>query len=173
MTRAGLILIAMSAALAACGGAQQRADDLLEAVRSYNESVRWQRYPAAAARVPVKERDAFLEEREDLEKELHISDYDLVKVGTAKKETAAIDVKYTWYKESEGVVHETRAVQTWERHGNAWMIIDERRAKGPEMPGLREPGEVDPVAPALDEPAAPDLAPPTPAPQPESSAANP
>ena len=127
--------------IAACGGAQQRTDDLLEAVRTYHEGIRWERIAMAASRVPVKERDAFFEEREDLIPELHISDYELIRVGTAAAKTGGtkVEVKYTWFKESEGVVHETRALETWERHGKQWMIIDEERAKGPEMPGLREP----------------------------------
>jgi hypothetical protein len=158
-----IVWMIIAASIAACGGAQQRADDLLEAVRGYNESVRWQRYPAAAARVPAKERDAFLDEREDLDKDLHISDYELVKVGAAKEQAAQIDVKYTWFKESEGVVHETRATQTWERRGKAWMITDERRVKGPEMPGLREPGE--------DADAAQKNAEPDPASEPDAAAA--
>ena len=124
--------------IAACGGAQQRTDDLLEAVRTYNDGVRWERLPMAAARVPAKERDQFLDDREDLAKELHISDYELVRVAAAKGDTATIEVKYTWFKESEGVVRETRALQKWERHGKAWLIVDERRMKGPEMPGLRD-----------------------------------
>lgn len=136
---------------AACGGAQQRTDDLLEAVHMYNDGVRWDRYAMASTLVPAKEREQFLDDREDLEKDLHISDYELVRVGSAKGSTATIEVKYTWFKESEGVVRETRAMQTWQRHGKAWMIVDEKRLKGPEMPGLREP-DVD----AADPPAAPD-----------------
>jgi hypothetical protein len=140
-----VISIALSA-LTACGGMQAHTDDLMEAVRGYNEGVRWQRYPMAASHVPVKERDQFIEDREDLEKELHISDYEVVRVGAARGNSATIEVKYTWFKDSEGVVRETRALQSWERHGKLWVIVDERRVKGPEMPGLREP-DPEPVAP--------------------------
>ena len=139
--------------IAACGGAQQRTDDLMEAVRTYHEGLRWERLAMAASRVPIKERDAFFEEREDLIPELHISDYELVRVGSVKTGTSKVEIKWTWYKESEGVVHETRSVETWERHGKQWMIVGEERAKGPEMPGLREPTdqpapEADPTAAA-------------------------
>ena len=156
-----LILLAV---LASCGGAQQRTDDLLEAVRMYNDGVRWDRFPMAATRVPAKEREQFLDDREDLEKDLHISDYELVRVGSAKGENARIEVKYTWFKESEGVVRETRAVQTWERHGKTWMIVEEHRVKGPEMPGLAEPPADAPPAPDAGDANNPD------APQPEAAA---
>jgi len=144
--------IIVTASLVGCGGAQQRADNLMEAVRGYNEDVRWERYPSAAARVPSRERDLFIDEREEVEKDLHISDYELVKVTGAKsaQDKATIEVKYTWFKESEGVVRETRALQTWERHGKSWLIIDEHRTKGPEMPGLPEPDAEPAPAPETD-----------------------
>jgi hypothetical protein len=158
-------------ALAACGGVQQRADDLMDSVRGYNEGVRWNRYETAAAAVPPKERDQFIEEREDLEKELHISDYDVVRVGGAPNRTAHIEVKYTWFKDSEGIVRETRAIQTWERHGKAWMIVDERRTHGPEMPGLREPDDdAKPEAAKPDDTTKKPDPEPTPAPAPEAAA---
>lgn len=138
-------------ALAACGGAQQRTEDLLEAVRTYHEAIRWERLAMAASRVPAKERDSFFEEREDLVPELHISDYELVRVGKAAHGGSKVEVKWTWYKESEGVVHETRSMETWERQGKQWMIVGEERTRGPEMPGLREP-----VAPPAAEAGTPD-----------------
>jgi hypothetical protein len=161
-----LILITIAFGALACGGARQRADDLMDSVRGYNEGVRWNRYETAAAAVPPKERDQFIEEREDLEKELHISDYEVVRIGGAPDRTAHIEVKYTWFKDSEGIVRETRAIQTWERHGKAWMIVDERRSHGPEMPGLREP-DPGPAAPPGDAEKKPD---PTGAPTPEAAA---
>jgi hypothetical protein len=48
-------------------------------------------------------------------------------------------VKVSWYKDSEGTLRETQAMQTWERHGKTWLIVDEARLRGTEMPGLREP----------------------------------
>jgi hypothetical protein len=147
------LVISIAIAVAACGGMQQHTDDLMEAVRGYNEGVRWERYTMAASHVPGKERDQFIEDREDLEKELHISDYEVVRVGAARGNAATIEVKYTWFKDSEGVVRETRALQSWERHGKLWMIVDERRVKGPEMPGLREPDPT-PDAPVAAESAA-------------------
>jgi hypothetical protein len=40
-----------------------------------------------------------------------------------------------------GIVHETHARQSWERKGKAWLIVDERRTRGEEMPGLAEDEE--------------------------------
>ena len=125
--------------VAGCASLAPQGDALLESVRTYDEGLRWGRYSAAASRVPAREREAFLDERDELAKDLHITDYDLVKVGARRGDHATIEVKYSWFKETEGTLRETRATQQWERHGASWMLVDERRSHGPEMPGLREP----------------------------------
>ena len=110
--------------VAGCASLAPQGDTLLESVRTYDEGLRWGRYAAAATRIPPREREAFLDEREDLAKELHITDYDLVKVGAKLHDKATVEVKYSWFKETEGTLRETRAVQTWERHGSSWMLVD-------------------------------------------------
>ena len=44
-----------------------------------------------------------------------------------------------WYLVSNGKLNETQAMQTWERHGMTWLVVEEARVRGAEMPGLREP----------------------------------
>ena len=51
---------------------------------------------------------------------------------------ARVQVKISWYKASEGTVHETHALQTWERQGKTWLMVEEKRLRGSEMPGLSE-----------------------------------
>jgi len=121
--------------LAACGGAQ-RSESLMEAVRTYNDGVRWERFTAAAAVVPARERDAFLDEREELAEDLRISDYEIVRVKDRGPDAAEVQVKVTWYRDSIGTVKDTWAAQRWERQGKAWRIIGERLVRGEEMPGL-------------------------------------
>ena len=136
---AAAVAVAAAAAAAACGPPKTRSDDLLESVRTYQEGLRWERFPTAASRVPPAERNQFLDEREELEHDLHITDYELVKVEAPRANVARIEVKYTWYRDAEGTVHETRAVESWERHGKVWLLVGEHRRRGPEMPGLPEP----------------------------------
>ena len=52
---------------------------------------------------------------------------------------AQVQIKLSWYSDSGGKLRETQAMQTWERHGKTWLVIEETRLKGTEMPGLREP----------------------------------
>lgn len=124
--------------LCACGAAQQ-AEPLTDAVRSYNDGVRWERFEIAAVHVPPRDRSKFVDESDDRAHDVKITDYDVVKVEPKTEKEARVTVKLSWYKESEGTLHETQAVQTWEKHGKGWLMVDESRAKGPEMPGLPEP----------------------------------
>lgn len=130
-----LMLIAVLA-IAACtppAGGYAVAD----VARVYAEGVRWERFDDAAAVVPPAEQAAFLDERDQLAKDLRITNSEIVRVSEHGR-TAEVTVKHDWYKETEGTLHVTVATQRWERQGKAWRLVDEWRARGDEMPGLRE-----------------------------------
>lgn len=114
-------------------------ETLGESVRSYNEGIRWQRYENAAIHVPAAERAQFVDDADARSKDLKITDYEIVKVEQKSDRIASVQVKVSWYLDSEGKLRETQARQTWERHGKTWLVIDETRVRGTEMPGLREP----------------------------------
>jgi len=126
-------------ALAACGGIGKEENTLGESIREFNEGVRWSRFANAAIHVPAKDRATFVDEWDERAKDLKITDYEVVKVDQKGSRTAQVQVKMEWYKDSEGKVKETHAVQTWERHGKVWFLVDESRLRGDEMPGLPEP----------------------------------
>jgi len=122
-----------------CGAPQIRSQhDLSESVRSFNDGVRWERFAVAASSLPPRERAQFVDEMDERATDLKITDYDVVKVDPHGEREARVQIKMTWYKASEGTVHETHAIQTWERHGDAWLMVDESRLRGDEMPGLTE-----------------------------------
>jgi len=124
------------ALLGACGHAP-RGESLLDAARTYNDGVRWERFAAAAAAVPPAEREAFLDERDELAADLSITDYEVVRVKD-QGDTATVQVKLSWYLESEGTVRDTWAKQTWEHQGRSWRIVAEERVRGDAMPGLAD-----------------------------------
>ncbi|HUS31155.1 MAG TPA: hypothetical protein VMZ53_21745 [Kofleriaceae bacterium] len=132
------ILLCLVFCAAACHPPKS-GDTLGDSVRRYNEGVRWGRYEVAAIHVPAKERSQFVDEADQRSKDLKITDYEVVKVEQKGDRVAAVQVKMSWYKDSEGTLRETQAMQTWERHGKTWLIVDEARLRGTEMPGLREP----------------------------------
>ena len=136
------ILLALM--VTACGAAHSP-EPLTDAVRSYNDGVRWERFAVAAVHVPPAQRSEFVDEADERAKDLKITDYEVVKVEPEGEREAHVQVKLEWYKDSEGKVHETHAMQTWERHGKAWFMVDESRFRGTEMPGLPEPISADNV----------------------------
>jgi hypothetical protein len=111
-------------------------ETLIESVRTYNEGIRWSRITAAASRIPPAERPDFVDEWDKLDDELEITDYEVIQVAQQGRRTAEVQVKFTWYLDADGVVHETHALQEWERHGKVWIKVGERRLRGEVMPGI-------------------------------------
>lgn len=133
--RAALITILMLG----CGPAALHGEsDLPESIRRFNDGVRWERFAAAATAVPPPERSQFVDDMDQRAVDLKITDYEVVRVDPRGEREARVQIKLSWYKASEGTVHETHAVQTWERHGKTWWMVDETRLRGTEMPGLAE-----------------------------------
>jgi hypothetical protein len=137
--RASLIAVIAATAVAACGARPRAAETLTESVRSFNDGVRWGRFAAAASRIPSRERSQFVEEMDERAEELKITDYEIVNVDARGPREARVQVKLSWYRASEGTLRETHALQTWERSGDAWLMVAEARVRGAEMPGLPEP----------------------------------
>jgi hypothetical protein len=125
--------------VAGCGAAQSHVDDLADSVRTYNDGVRWERFANAATSIPPPQRAKFVDEMDERAGDLKITDYEVVKVDPKGAREAHVQIKLSWYRESEGTLRETHAIQTWERHGKAWLMVDEARLRGAEMPGLPEP----------------------------------
>lgn len=132
------LITALAMTLAACGGAQRDSDTLQESILNYNEGVRWERFESAASALPPKERSQFVDDMDQRAKDLKISQYDIVRVDKPATKVAKVQVKVAWYKDSEGTLRETHAMQTWERHGKDWWMVEETRVRGDEMPGLME-----------------------------------
>ena len=137
--RAALITVLMLG----CGAAAalHEEPDLPESIRLFNDGVRWERFGAAAAALPPRERSQFVDDMDQRSGDVKITDYEVVRVDPRGANEARVQVKLSWYKASEGTVHETHAIQTWERHGKAWWMVDEARLRGAPMPGLVESQE--------------------------------
>jgi hypothetical protein len=126
--------------LLGCGAPQVRTEnDLTESIRQFNDGVRWERFAVAASSIPPPQRAQFVDEMDERASDLKITDYEVVKVDPHGAREASVQVKLSWYQASVGTVHETHALQTWERHGKVWWMVDEARLRGSEMPGLAEP----------------------------------
>jgi hypothetical protein len=134
-------ILALALGLAACGAstAAQSRENLADSIRIYNDGVRWERFTVAASLLPERARGRFAEDMDLRAKEVKITDYEIVRVDTKSDREATVHVKVAWYRDSEGKLLETHAVQTWERRGKSWLMVEEARLRGAEMPGLPEP----------------------------------
>lgn len=125
-------------AIAGCAGRQKDTENLSESIRSFNEGIRWQRFEVAAVSIPPRERSNFVEAMDERAEDLRITDYEIVRVDRRTDKEAQVHVKVSWYRDTEGTLHETHAMQIWQRRGKAWLMVDQTRYRGDEMPGLLE-----------------------------------
>ncbi|HEY5938171.1 MAG TPA: hypothetical protein VIU61_26150 [Kofleriaceae bacterium] len=129
-------LVTLVVMLAACKSHQKDQETLSESIRSFNDGVRWERFAMAASRLPPKQRGDFVDRMDERATDLKITDYEVVRVEPSGPKEAKVQVKLSWYKNSEGLLRETHAMQTWERVGKTWLMVDAARVRGAEMPGL-------------------------------------
>jgi hypothetical protein len=153
MIRRMMIVLATSSVLhLGCGAVPKAGETLMESVQTYNEGVRWERFAAAAARMPVAERMAFIDESDSRAKNLKVTDYEVVRIAPMSERIAKVQVRMSWYLETEGALRETHSVQTWKQTGKVWVLVGQARLRGPVMPGLAEAQE--PAALVMDPPSA-------------------
>jgi hypothetical protein len=130
-----LVIVLLS--LAACATPQKKKESLLDTSLRFQEGLRWGRFEDAASHVPASEREAFLDEHDKLADNLRIDDYEVIRVHfSGGQEEAMVEVKYTWHLDGEGIVKTTVTDQRWELHGVAWLLEDESKKRGDDMPGL-------------------------------------
>ena len=134
----------IAAVVVGCGGGQKAQTQVMHSVRGYNDAMRWQRLPTAAGFIAPAEREAFLDEHEELAEELRIDYYEIARMKPSGGNRAEVQVKYTWHLDNVGVVNDTTTLQHWERHGKRWVLAEEHRVRGDEMPGVAEPPETKP-----------------------------
>ncbi|MBK9069865.1 MAG: hypothetical protein IPL79_02470 [Myxococcales bacterium] len=132
------ILVGLAMATTACMPKQNKLAPLQDAIGTYNDGIKWERFTAAAAHVQAAERDDFLDERDGLAKYLRITGYDIVRVDLAAGSKTAADVviKFEWYDDRKGMLRESHVAQTWEQQKGRWWVVKEALLRGDEMPGI-------------------------------------
>jgi hypothetical protein len=133
-----LAIIVLASAGCGASAAARDGETLDDTIHVFNENIRWERFAKAAIWLPAKQRAQAIDDWDERAKDVKITDWELVQVDPHGSNEARAQVKLEWYRESEQVVRETRAVQVWEKHGHDWILVDESRMRGDEMPGLPE-----------------------------------
>jgi hypothetical protein len=128
-------LVALVLLACACGGGQKQNEDLINNIRAYQEGLRWRRYEQAADYVAPDERSQFLDRRDEIDKDLRIDDYEVVRVTLAEgHEEALVQIRFTWHLDNVGTVHETVVEEKWKKEKPVWRIVDTKHKRGEEMP---------------------------------------
>ena len=139
MTRFHAIALLLLCAGSACsGGAQVRDQELMTDVRSFQEGLRWRKYDQAADHVPAPSRVRFLDAHDELDGDLRIDDYEVLRVTLSGEREATVRVRYTWHLDSVGRVHESIYDQRWRREGKGrsaiWRVVATEPRSGEPLP---------------------------------------
>jgi len=135
-------------ALAACASTGQKSDkELMTDVREFQEGLRWRNYDQAADHVHAAARVRFLDAHDELDGDLRIDDYEVMRVTLTGEFEATVRVKYTWHLDSVGRVHESTYDQDWHRQGKVWRVVATRQKSGEPLPESAMPDDaVEPTA---------------------------
>ena len=122
-----VMLVCMAPAAAA---RQKDSETLAESIRSYNDGIRWQRYEMAASARAAAERAQFVDEWTSARRTSRSPT--TRSSGSTRRPTRRrrSRSRSSWYSDSEGILRETHAMQTWERHGKTWFMVEETRLRG-------------------------------------------
>ena len=131
-------LTAIATLLAACMGGFAERDLLLDAVREYNDGVRWGRLDQATSHLPIAARQRLTERLATLGDELEFSEYDLGRIDV-EGERARVRVDVSWLIKRRGLLERTTLEQSWQRKGSSWLLIQENRVAGAPLPLWDEP----------------------------------
>ena len=125
------LIFAMVFTAASCGLAEGPRQKLKHTALNFNEGLRWGRYSDVYPRVDPEALDHFMEMHKDWGSEIRLENAEMVQfVVDEKAEKASITVRFTWYRITEMVVHDTMTVQHWERRDGEWMMIAEEYQSG-------------------------------------------
>jgi len=133
-SRTAIAAIVVGGALAAgCGMAEGPREKLQHTAFNFNEGLRWGRDADVLPRVDPAALAGFREMHAGWGAETQISGVEILQsVVDQKLDKAVLTVKYTWYKNSEMVVHDTVTLQHWERRkGEWWMVAEEYQSGTP------------------------------------------
>lgn len=129
---------ALTAMLALSGlglgcGPRDRGIDLKEAVRTYNQRLRWNAFEQASTFIAAEKRAEWLASRSSGAAGLHITDIQIVRLQKPDpdEQTVEVLVALSWYRMPDTTVQRAVWAQVWQEHEARWRIVDERQVEDP------------------------------------------
>ncbi len=126
--RVQTLLLAVLALLSACAAVGTRpGSDLPSILNSFHHDLRWQYFRKAAARVDPARAREFLDQLEDEEADLHITDWEIREVKPQPDgKRALVRVRLKYYRMPSTVVHDETVLQTWRRTDGGWILVEQQ-----------------------------------------------
>ena len=134
--------------VSACGpGYQSSREKLHETATRFNDNVRWQRYRAAAAALPLDRRESWVAAMQRASQHFTVADYEVrpVEVGP---EQAVLEVDMVFHRVGGVVIEQMRRRQIWQYASGSWLLVSDMEiphTEGPppdSLPELQAPPAV-------------------------------
>jgi len=130
-----VITIALSGFGLGCGS-RDRGIDLKDAVRAYNQRVRWNAFEKASAFIADELRGEWLASRTANAAGLHFTDIQVIRLQKPdpQEKTVEVLVALSWYRMPDTTVHRAVYAQVWQEKEARWRIIEEREVQNADAP---------------------------------------
>lgn len=125
------LCLAVASSSGCLGAMTSQKDDLQQAIREFNDGIRWGMAEKSASHLPVDKRLKFAEKWVSLEEELEVLDYEIQRVEWGSSRSAAdVRVDVTWSMKRRGIVEKTTVAQHWEQTSGTWLVTTQKRLRG-------------------------------------------
>jgi hypothetical protein len=114
---------------------------LRDQVREWHDDVRWQRFPAAALRLPPARRQRFLEQTRTALNDIGMADYEILSVQPAGDGRAEVRASFDWEAKQSALLRHTEVAELWQRVGSDWVLMGVKLEKGEALPFLTPPSQ--------------------------------
>jgi hypothetical protein len=126
-----VVLAALGAAAAGCGGMLSPAGKAQEAAINLNMDARLGRVEFCLEHVDLKNREKFTKVHATWGKKFRIVDSEIISFKMGKDDDAAdVDVQVSWYRPEYGDLHITVLHQKWRSVNGDWFLSSEERVDG-------------------------------------------
>lgn len=132
-------LLVMVLALSGLGlgcGPRDRGMNLKDAVRAYNQHLRWNRFEAASSFVEISKRAEWLATRTAGSAGLHFTDIQVVRLQKPDAEEKSVEVlvALSWYRMPQTTVQRAVYAQVWQELEGRWRLTEEREVENAQAP---------------------------------------
>ena len=137
------VLALMTVSLTGCmsGGVTNPREQLVEAIRDFNEGVHWGRHDIASRFVASGLRATWAVNAERVAREVFYTTYEVQHVAWKRgEEIAKVRVAVGWYHRAAMLEKHTYTMQTWKRVKGKWILTADTVIDGPPVGGVPEAG---------------------------------